>query len=122
MADEARLQARLTVALGNLRYDSTSLTIDMDVPSNKAAMNVQRVGTTAEAVILGDVTDCGVAYFRNLEATNFVEIGTGTGGSFVAFARLNAGEAAFVPLSTDAPTARFDTAEGSLQYAIFSRS
>ena len=73
--------------------------------------------TTGEALSVTDVSTTGWSYFRNLGPTNYVDLGTGT-TTFVAFARLKAGEAAIMRLGTNAPTARANTAAVNLQYYI----
>ena len=117
MADEITLNLKLAVANGFLvqRFDPSTLTVTMT--GTTAAGGVQTIGTTAETLGVTDVSTCGYAYFRNTDATNFVEIGTGT-GTFVAFAKLKAGEAAILRLGTNAPTARANTAAVNLQYFI----
>ena len=53
---------------------------------------VQDIGTSAEAVGTGDVASLGWAWFRNLDTTNYVEIGPDSAGSLVPFLKLKAGE------------------------------
>ena len=118
MADEITLNLRLAVANGFLvqRFDPSTLTVTMT--GTTAAGGVQSIGyLSAETLGVTDVSTCGYAYFRNTDATNYVEIGTGT-GTFVAFAKLKAGEAAVLRLGTNAPTARANTAAVNLQYFI----
>lgn len=118
MANEISLVLRLTVEKGNFQQAINPGTLTVTMSGTTAAGGVQAIGTTAEAIGVTDVSTCGYAYFRNTDATNFVELGTGTGGSFVAFAKLKAGEAAIVRLGTNAPTAKADTATINLQYYI----
>ena len=55
--------------------------------------NVQAVGFAAhEALILGEVATPGLSWFKNLDATNFVEIGYDTTGTFRPVVRLNVGD------------------------------
>jgi hypothetical protein len=39
-----------------------------------AILNIQDVGTTAEALVLGDLTTVGAVFIKNTDATNYVEI------------------------------------------------
>jgi hypothetical protein len=36
--------------------------------------NVQNIGTTAEALVLGDLANAAFVLFKNLDATNYVEV------------------------------------------------
>jgi len=118
MANEIKYQIVFSATKGFLSYatDTTRLTADM--AGTVATAGAQSVGTSAEAIVMNDVATAGWAYFRNLDATNNVEIGTGTAGSFVGFAKLKPGEAALIRLGTNAPTARSSASTVVLQYQI----
>ncbi len=58
----------------------------------------QSIGTAEEAVQLGEVTAPKWAMFVNRDATNYVELKTGTGGTIVA--KLLPGEWAIIPLGS----------------------
>lgn len=120
MAQEITLTLKMSVAKGYLVQKFDPGTILVDLTGTTAIGGVQDIGTTAEALSITDVSTAGYAYFRNTDTTNFVEIGTGTAGSFVAFAKLKAGEAAILRLGTNAPTARANTASVRLQFYILS--
>jgi len=118
MADEITLTLKMAVLKGSLAHTENPGAISVTLSGTNATGGVQNIGTTAEALTMGDVSSPGYAYFRNTGTTNFVELGTGTGGSFVGFAKLKAGEAAVIRLTTAAPTARANTAAVDLQYFI----
>lgn len=59
---------------------------------------IQNIGTSAEAINIGDVATEGIAVFENLDATNFVEIGWDATGFQSAF-KLLPGQFAIVPLN-----------------------
>jgi hypothetical protein len=119
MANEITLQLKMTVAKGFLAHREDPGTLLVDMTGTNATGGVQAIGTTGETLSVTDLGTAGYAYFRNLGPTNFVELGTGT-TTFVAFARLKAGEAAILRLGTTAPTARANTAAVNLQYYILS--
>lgn len=59
--------------------------------------NVQNIGTTTEALVLGDVTTIGYLFVKNLDATNYVEFDLNTPVAGTAFAKLLPGESMLVP-------------------------
>ncbi len=119
MANEITLNLKMQVSKGFIEYIQNPGALSVTMSGTNATGGIQNIGTTAETITMGDVSSQGYAYFRNIGTTNYVDIGTGTGGSFVAFARLKAGEACIVRLATAAPTARANTAAVDLQYMIF---
>lgn len=118
MAQEITLSLKMQVAKGYLTQKFDPGTVLVDMSGTTAIGGSQDIGTTAEALSITDVSTAGYAYFRNTDTTNFVEIGTGTGGSFVSFAKLKPGEVAILRLGTNAPTARANTAAVKLQFYI----
>jgi hypothetical protein len=118
MAQEISISVKMTVSKGYLVQKSDPGTILVDMSGTTAIGGAQDIGTTAEALSITDVSTAGWAYFRNTDTTNYVEIGTGTAGSFVAFGKLKAGEACLIRLGTNAPTARANTSAIKLQFYI----
>lgn len=118
MAQEITVTARLSVSKGFLVQKFDPGTILVDMTGTTAIGGVQDIGTTAEALSITDVSTAGYAFFRNTDTTNFVELGTGTAGSFASFAKLKPGETAVLRLGTNAPTARANTAAVKLQFYI----
>jgi hypothetical protein len=117
MANEITINLKMSVANGFLTQRMDPGTLFADMSGTAAAGGAQDIGTSGEAIGVGDVATAGYAFFRNCGPTNFVELGTGT-TTFVAFAKLKAGEAAVFRLGTNAPTARANTAAVKLQYLI----
>lgn len=119
MANEITLNLKLQVLKGSLAHLENPGAISVDLSGTTAVGGVQTIGAAgAEVLIMNDVLSPGYGFFRNTSSSNFVEIGTGTGGSFVPFAKLKAGEAAIMRLSTTTPTAKADTSSVNLQYFI----
>ena len=118
MANEATVTTALKFTKGSVDLNLTDSASTFDVTGTRYQRAVQSVGTAAEALDMGDITDPGWAYFRNLDASNYVELFAATGET--AFLRLNAGEHACVRLSTSAtaPFAQADTASIDLEYMI----
>lgn len=76
--------------------------------------NVQIVGTSAEAIVLGDVSTIGYIMLKNMDATNFVEIALDSGVSTQKFSKIPAGGFAIFPASTATMYAKADTANVNL--------
>lgn len=93
-------------------------TLQRDVAGANMLDHVQNIGTSEEAIVLGDITVGGYARFENLDATNYVELRQGTGAS--DFCRLLAGDIAIFRISPDmtAPFAIADTAACALRVTI----
>ncbi len=66
-----------------------------------------------------DVSTLGVALFRNLDATNYVEVGIDVAAAFYPFVKLLPGEAWPMRMGTLAPYAKANTAAVRLQYDIY---
>jgi len=117
MADEITLNLKLAVDKSFLvqKFDSSTQLVTMT--GSTATGGVQTIGTTAEVLVMSDVTTSGYAYFRNTDAAIAIELGTGT-TAFATFLKLKAGEVAVCRLSTNAPTARAASTTANLQYFI----
>ena len=74
-----------------------------------------KVKNTATALVLGGVTSPGFAYFKNLDPTNYIEIGRMdiTGTNFVPVIKLNALQYTMGWIVTNAPYAKAHTAAAS---------
>jgi hypothetical protein len=117
MANEITYQFQTLLGNGSLSDSFASGSQSADQASAFLIRNVQNIGTTDEALALGDVTTPGFSVFQNLDDTNFVEIGV---GSFTAFLKLKPGELCICRLATTAPRARANTAAIDLFYIIYS--
>ena len=74
-----------------------------------ALYNLQNIGTSAEAIVLGDVVP-GYIAFKNLDVTNFVIIGNDNAVATVV-AKLLPGQGVILPTSNATWYAKADTAE-----------
>lgn len=79
----------------------------------------QNIGTSEEAISLGEVTSPGWAFFVNRDETNFINLKVATGGAI--FAKIKPGEVALLRLGSgaQAPYAIADTAACQLEYQVF---
>lgn len=81
----------------------------------------QNIGTTYEALSLGGVTTVGsIARFKNLDSTNYVEIGKEIAGpAFDGFCRLGPGlKSGWIPLSSVSLFGRANTAAVDLEIEV----
>ncbi len=86
MSNELTLAASIEYDDG-LVTDSLSILSGDDVRSlttDKFHKSIQSVGTSEEAVGLGDITTRCVCMLINLDSTNYIEVKTGTGGTIFA--------------------------------------
>ncbi len=123
MADEISVSTRLYARNGFLLVDHNVGTIAVDMSGTTYASGAVEYSTTAAgtAISLDGVTTgtMGYAFFRNLDATNYIEIGVQVLGTFYAFTKLLAGEVAIVRMNqSNAPYARANTASVRLAYSI----
>jgi len=116
MADEITIHASLEFAKGGVDGKARTAGLTIDMSGTEYIYNVQIVGTSAEAIQLGDVTTSGYMFVKNLDATNFVEIRDGSGGADVV--KLKAGEVALFRLTTTTPYAIADTASCRIEYLL----
>lgn len=120
MADEITIVAKLTVAKGNLsslaRGAANGITPDM--AGTPVIHNTQQIGTSEEAIVMGDVSTPGWAWFKNLDDTNYVEIRPATGVADLL--RLNPGEECVFRFAADAtaPFAIANTGAVYIEYVI----
>ena len=111
--------ANLTIVQGNLkRAFATTRGFDFVSSTPVMASGVASIGTSHEALPMGDVSTAGWARLENLDATNYVEIGVVVTGTFYPTIKLKATEFCVVRLGTNAPYARANTAAVQLDYVI----
>jgi hypothetical protein len=119
MADEITLNLRMAVQNNLYRETFDPRTVSVTMSGTTVTGGVQSIGTSAEAIVMNDVSSAGYAAFRNTGSSD-IDLGTGTGTSFVGFGRVKAGEVAVMRLSTNAPAARASGSASNLQYLILS--
>src|SRR6266516_839138 len=108
MANEINIQATLTVqrfipaiqGSGNLNINQTG---------THCIGNVQNVGTAAEQLTIADVATLGYLFVKNLNVTNFVQLGLDSAVTQI-FAKLRPGEFCLVPVNQNAIYAKANTA------------
>jgi hypothetical protein len=118
MANELTMTVSVAFAKGNvasIARQAVGKTIT--VAGTKYQASVQTIGTTQEAIVMGDVTSPGYIWVKNLDATNYVTIRPATGGTDTI--KLKAGEIALFRLVGAAPFAIANTAAVAIEYIVF---
>lgn len=109
----------------NITFTKNGVTVERDLVDKLATLSgnryvaaIQSVGTSEEAIDLAELGTLGWAYFKNLDANNYIQLKTATSGTI--FARLNAGEACLFRFGSGvtAPFAISDTAACLMEYLI----
>jgi len=119
MANEITYSFNILLKNGNLNDQFASSSKTADQSAANLIRNVQNIGTTEEALALGDVATPGFAVFQNLDGTNFVEVGSYVAGTFYPFLKLKPGEMQMVRIGVAAPYAKADMAAIDLFYIIY---
>jgi hypothetical protein len=121
MANEITVQATIAVRKDYLSARrNLGSSFDLNAASPAKAAGIASIGFAAhEALPMGDVGTAGWAWFVNLDATNYVEIGVDVAAAFVPMVRLKPGEPALFRLATNAPYAKANVAAVKLDYEIF---
>lgn len=81
---------------------------------NQSIQSIQAVGTSAEAIAFGDVVP-GYLYFKNLDSTNYVDLGIENTAVTPVVIRLKAGEGVLIPTNNASWWAKANTAGIDLQ-------
>lgn len=113
MANEISAQINFTVAK-NGATAQVAVGILASMSGNAFINNIQAVGTSNEALLVGDVTGGGFVFCRNLDATNYVEISLDNAQSQVV-GKLLAGEWILFKPETDTLYAKANTAPCNVQ-------
>ena len=113
MANEIQVQASLQASKNGVSVQNTGNKTH-DMAGDQMLSNVQIIGTSAEALVLGDVSTIGYVFLKNLDSVNFVQIALDSGVSTGIFAKIVAGGIALFPAATATMYAKADTANVNL--------
>ena len=120
MANEITVTGKITLKNGKFELELNSRSLQADQAGTGGVHQEQNIGTTYEAISLGEVTTAGYAMFRNNDDTNFLQIGLDGGAALTPVMKLLAGETAG-PFRIDAAATLFalaDTAACELEVII----
>ena len=93
MADEITISCSMKLSNGELKDNRSAVNVKATQSAQASLGGVQAIGTTEEAIAVGDLAAPGWAYIRNLGPTNYVEIGLMPDATFYPMIKLAAGDA-----------------------------
>lgn len=115
MANELRVHTSLQLRDGNARTEDTG-TVQVSPSAKKAISKTVSVTTSAAALDFTGLTAARYIALRNLDTTNYVDIGPDNTGTMVGLIRLLAGESCMLPLKPSTTIkAQANTATCSVQ-------
>jgi hypothetical protein len=119
VADEISVSGKVRVAKGFIELER-KVNFTADMAGTHYSQNAQTIGFAAhEALeISTDVATAGVSYLKNLDATNYVEIGVVVSATFYPVIRLLPGESYPVRFSVLTLYAKAHTAAVVLEHLI----
>lgn len=95
MANEITVSQGLSCLNGNFNLPNIGGSFTHDQTTAGGGLpGFQAIGTSHESISTSDLTAVGWAIFKNLDDTNYVEIGLDVAATFYPLARMNAGEMA----------------------------
>jgi hypothetical protein len=115
------LTARIALALKgtNASLEIPLITLAETPAADAAIENLQTVGTSAEALVVGDIGTPGWLCGVNTDATNYVDLSLASDGS-APFAKVKAGQPFCLPVATKVIYAKANTAPVNLLYLMTS--
>jgi len=108
MANEIKIQAVLTIQRSTPPVCASG-TLDITQTGKHCICNVQNIGTSAEALVLGDCATMGYLFVKNVDPTNYVQLGLDSGVTQI-FAKLKPNEFCLVPCNQNSIYAKSNTA------------
>lgn len=117
MSGELKVSATLEFSKGGALIQSNFNQQYFDVSGSVGNKEVQAIGTSDETLALGDISTIGYCLFRNLDATNYISIGSD--GTLYPI-KLKANEVALVRWNAAAIHAKANTAICNLEYTLIS--
>lgn len=116
MANELTLSASLKFVKGSTDRSFSKSGIQLDVSGTEFTNKSQTVGTSEEAIELGDVATPGYILIFNKDATNYVSVRSGTGAANLV--KIPPGGIALFHCEASAPYAIANTASVQIEYLL----
>lgn len=116
MADELTISLSMDFTKSGVNVSISKAGLTIDVSGSKYTRLVQNVGTSEEALDIGDIGTAGYCFIRNLDPTNYVSLRPGSGTA--NFIKLKAGEAALFRLALNGPYAIANSSACNVEIVI----
>jgi hypothetical protein len=118
MANELSYSISATETKNGVTFSKSFTSLLASVSGDSPISNLQTIGTSDETLDIGDISTVGFIFAKNLDSTNYVQIGY-TSGTY--FGRLKPGEACGIRLdaSVTAVHAKANTGAIKLEYLLF---
>ncbi len=113
MAEEITIDAALTVSRMTPSM-CTMGTLKITQSGKHCLANVQNIGTTAEALVIGDCAVLGYLFVKNMDPTNYVQLGLDSAVSTQIFAKLRPNEFCLIPVNGNTVYAKANVAAADL--------
>jgi hypothetical protein len=114
MSKELEVAMGFSFSKAGVTVHFATRTIEIDVIGGTAYHHIKLVGTSPEDLPTGAIETIGYCWFRNLDTTNFIQLGVNNN----VFMKLKPLEEAVVRLGISNPQAIADTAPAELEYII----
>lgn len=119
MANEFTITLNVVYANGYLKRSIIPGSVTANQTTQGMFGGVQIIGTSEEDLAVGDVGTPGFLYVRNLDTTNFVQIGKKVSGAMESSVKLKAGQFAWLPSDNITWRCKADTAACKLEFCLF---
>lgn len=119
MANEITVTGSISVDEASIiqAIAESAVSFDLATTPTKYVDHIQEIGTSEEAIDMGDITTPGWFFAKNLDAVNFIELYAATAET--AFAKLLPSEFIMGKLAATAPFAKADTAVCLLRWFLY---
>ena len=94
MANEITITTGIQIQKGSLNRLIPTRSFSADMAGTRVIQNVQAVGTTHEALVVGDLASAGYCTITNLSTTNYAELGVDVAATFYPVVRIDPGKSA----------------------------
>jgi hypothetical protein len=116
MANEIQINLSLNASKNGAQVAGSTL-LSIDMSGDQFISNVQIIGTSNEALVVGDVTTVGFVSVKNLDTTNYLEVFLDNANAQLV-AKLLPGEACLFKPGTVTLYARANTAACNAQVIL----
>lgn len=118
MANELTVSCSLRYSTSSQEEEKSYSGVQIDVSGTNVIKHRQTIGTSEEALTVGDVNSAGYMIVKNMDATNYVTIRAASAAADLV--KLKAGEVAMFRLAANGPYAIANTASVAIEYLLIS--